>query len=192
MASSGLQVDLLNAEKAALTNQADHKMLMLQEKKMELCEICGSFLVSDDVLERTQSHLTGKQHIGYGLVRDFLAECKVKSLLQNYWYNFNLLSTKGTLLLSRRQKKKRGLQGRRNQRSAGNRGKKSTIMGEGRVVPKERNLGSVTMNVIFTLNEAVKETDHTIIEREDHSIGAVPTEMVGILKETDTNIGVAI
>jgi hypothetical protein len=65
-------------------------------------------------------------------------------------------------------------------------------MGEGRVVPKERNLGSVTMNVIFTLNEAVKETDHTIIEREDHSIGAVPTEMVGILKETDTNIGVAI
>ncbi|XP_024313017.1 luc7-like protein 3 isoform X2 [Brachypodium distachyon] len=70
------KVDLLNAEKAALTNQADHKMLMLQEKKMELCEICGSFLVSDDVLERTQSHLTGKQHIGYGLVRDFLAEYK--------------------------------------------------------------------------------------------------------------------
>uniref|UniRef100_A0ACD5U7R9 Uncharacterized protein n=4 Tax=Avena sativa TaxID=4498 RepID=A0ACD5U7R9_AVESA len=70
------KVDLLNAEKAALTNQADQKMLMLQEKKMELCEICGSFLVSDDVLERTQSHLTGKQHIGYGLVRDFLAECK--------------------------------------------------------------------------------------------------------------------
>ncbi|CAM0905832.1 unnamed protein product [Alopecurus aequalis] len=70
------KVDLLNAEKTALTNQADHKMLMLQDKKMELCEICVSFLVSDDVLERTQSHLTGKQHIGYSLVRDFLAECK--------------------------------------------------------------------------------------------------------------------
>jgi hypothetical protein len=48
-----------------------------QEKKMELCEQCGSFLVTNDVLERTQSHVTGKQHIGYGLVRDFLAEYKV-------------------------------------------------------------------------------------------------------------------
>ncbi|KAF0907813.1 hypothetical protein E2562_020882 [Oryza meyeriana var. granulata] len=71
------KVELLNAEKTALTNQADNKVSMLpQEKKMELCEICGSFLVADDVLERTQSHVTGKQHIGYGLVRDFLAEHK--------------------------------------------------------------------------------------------------------------------
>lgn len=78
-----MQVELLNAEKTALTNQADNKVAMLpQEKKMELCEICGSFLVADDVLERTQSHVTGKQHIGYGLVRDFLAEHKVK-------YHFN-------------------------------------------------------------------------------------------------------
>jgi hypothetical protein len=52
-------------------------MAML-EKKMELCETCGSFLVSDDALERTQSHVTGKQHIGYGMVRDFLVEYKVR------------------------------------------------------------------------------------------------------------------
>ena len=56
----------------------ENKALMIpQEKKMELCEQCGSFLVTNDVLERTQSHVTGKQHIGYGLVRDFLAEYKV-------------------------------------------------------------------------------------------------------------------
>jgi hypothetical protein len=73
-----LQVDVLNLEKAALTNQIENKALMIpQEKKMELCEQCGSFLVTNDVLERTQSHVTGKQHIGYGLVRDFLAEYKV-------------------------------------------------------------------------------------------------------------------
>jgi len=72
---SGLQVDILNAEKTALANQADNKVAML-EKKMELCETCGSFLVADDALERTQSHVTGKQHIGYGMVRDFLAEYK--------------------------------------------------------------------------------------------------------------------
>ena len=74
---SGLQVDILNAEKTALANQADNKVAML-EKKMELCETCGSFLVADDALERTQSHVTGKQHIGYGMVRDFLTEYKVK------------------------------------------------------------------------------------------------------------------
>ncbi|XP_044344018.1 uncharacterized protein [Triticum aestivum] len=43
---------------------------------MELCEQCVCFLVTNDVLERTHSHLTGKQHIGYGPVRDFLFEYK--------------------------------------------------------------------------------------------------------------------
>lgn len=72
------KVDLLNIEKTALTLQPQNeKVLMLaQEKKMALCEICGSFLIANDALERTQSHVTGKQHIGYGLVRDFLADYK--------------------------------------------------------------------------------------------------------------------
>lgn len=70
------KVDLLNIEKTALTLQPQNeKVLMLaQEKKMALCETCGSFLIANDALERTQSHVTGKQHIGYGLVRDFLTE----------------------------------------------------------------------------------------------------------------------
>ncbi|MCO5600094.1 hypothetical protein L7F22_054202 [Adiantum nelumboides] len=48
-----------------------------QEKKMALCEICGSFLVANNVTERTQSHVTGKQHLGYNMVREYLAEYKV-------------------------------------------------------------------------------------------------------------------
>lgn len=70
---------MLNAEKTALTLQPENdKVLMLaQEKKMALCEICGSFLVANDAAERTQSHVTGKQHIGYGMVRDFISEYKV-------------------------------------------------------------------------------------------------------------------
>ncbi|CAA6663297.1 unnamed protein product [Spirodela intermedia] len=73
------KVDVLNAEKNALTQQSTgDKMLMLtQEKKMALCEICGSFLVANDAAERTQAHVTGKQHIGYGMVRDFISEHKV-------------------------------------------------------------------------------------------------------------------
>nr|XP_043617350.1 luc7-like protein 3 [Erigeron canadensis]XP_043617351.1 luc7-like protein 3 [Erigeron canadensis]XP_043617352.1 luc7-like protein 3 [Erigeron canadensis] len=72
------KVDMLNIEKTALTlhPQNDKNLMLSQEKKMALCETCGSFLIANDALERTQSHVTGKQHIGYGLVRDFLVEYK--------------------------------------------------------------------------------------------------------------------
>ncbi|KAK9070340.1 hypothetical protein SSX86_010741 [Deinandra increscens subsp. villosa] len=72
------KVDLLNIEKTALTlqSQNDKILTLAQEKKMALCETCGSFLIANDALERTQSHVTGKQHIGYGMVRDFLSEYK--------------------------------------------------------------------------------------------------------------------
>uniref|UniRef100_A0A1D1YG75 Luc7-like protein 3 n=2 Tax=Anthurium amnicola TaxID=1678845 RepID=A0A1D1YG75_9ARAE len=71
------KVDVLNAEKTSLTQSTGDKMLMLtQEKKMALCEICGSFLVANDAAERTQAHVSGKQHIGYGMVRDFISEHK--------------------------------------------------------------------------------------------------------------------
>ncbi|KAL5728278.1 hypothetical protein ACHQM5_001385 [Ranunculus cassubicifolius] len=70
------KVDILNLEKAALTQPHADKLLIAQEKKMALCEICGSFLVANDAAERTQSHVTGKQHIGYGMVRDFISEYK--------------------------------------------------------------------------------------------------------------------
>lgn len=72
---------MLNTEKSTLTQQPlqDKVLMMAQEKKMALCEICGSFLVANDAAERTQSHITGKQHMGYGMVRDFLSEYKVIS-----------------------------------------------------------------------------------------------------------------
>ncbi|CAN0891556.1 Luc7-like protein 3 [Linum grandiflorum] len=70
------KVDELNAEKALIQAQLDKMALIAQDKKMALCEICGSFLIANDAAERTQSHITGKQHIGYGMVRDFIAEYK--------------------------------------------------------------------------------------------------------------------
>ncbi|KAH7692734.1 Luc7-related protein [Dioscorea alata] len=70
-------VDSLNAQKTGLMAQASDKGLpQTQEKKIALCEICGSFLVANDAAERTQSHVTGKQHVGYSMVRDFLSEYK--------------------------------------------------------------------------------------------------------------------
>ncbi|KAL8141463.1 hypothetical protein V2J09_014495 [Rumex salicifolius] len=70
------KVEVLNIEKTTLTQQSQTLAMMAQEKKMALCDICGSFLVANDAAERTQSHITGKQHIGYGMVRDFLVEFK--------------------------------------------------------------------------------------------------------------------
>ncbi|GAV79126.1 LUC7 domain-containing protein [Cephalotus follicularis] len=72
------KVDTLNTEKTALSQQPpiDKVLMLAQEKKMALCEICGSFLVANDAVERTQSHVTGKQHIGYGMVRDFITTYK--------------------------------------------------------------------------------------------------------------------
>ncbi|KAI9397988.1 hypothetical protein POPTR_003G109000v4 [Populus trichocarpa] len=70
------KVDELNAEKALIQSQNDKVLVVPQEKKMALCEICGSFLVANDAAERTQSHVTGKQHIGYGMVRDYITEYK--------------------------------------------------------------------------------------------------------------------
>eukprot|EP00249_Psilotum_nudum_P014646 c24937_g1_i2 orf=601-1671(+) len=74
------KVDILNAEKTLLMQQASNErgLVMSQEKKMALCEICGSFLVANDAAERTQSHVTGKQHVGYGMVRDYIAEYKAR------------------------------------------------------------------------------------------------------------------
>lgn len=89
-------MEILNVEKTTLTQQSqnDKVLMMAQEKKMALCEICGSFLVANDAAERTQSHITGKQHIGYGMVRDFITEYKVSqlflidSLFQNLCIHF--------------------------------------------------------------------------------------------------------
>ncbi|CAM6129612.1 unnamed protein product [Calypogeia fissa] len=74
------KVDLLNAEKSVVIQQASSErgLILSQEKKMALCEICGSFLVANDATERTQSHMTGKQHVGFGMVRDYLVEYKEK------------------------------------------------------------------------------------------------------------------
>lgn len=74
------KVDVLNIEKSALMQLVSNErgLAVSQEKKMALCDICGSFLVANDAAERTQSHVTGKQHVGYGLVRDYLSEYKAK------------------------------------------------------------------------------------------------------------------
>lgn len=39
------------------------------EKQMEVCEVCGAFLIVGDAQQRLEDHLTGKQHMGYSRLR---------------------------------------------------------------------------------------------------------------------------
>jgi len=38
-------------------------------KSMEVCTVCGSFLIVGDIQSRLDEHNTGKQHAGYAKVR---------------------------------------------------------------------------------------------------------------------------
>lgn len=55
-------------------------MLTEQEmnKAMEVCGICGAFLVVGDPQQRQDEHIMGKLHMGYAKIRAFLKERDVK------------------------------------------------------------------------------------------------------------------
>ena len=52
-----------------------------QQKAMEVCDICGAFLIVGDAQQRVDDHLMGKQHVGYARLRaavDRIVEAKRK------------------------------------------------------------------------------------------------------------------
>jgi hypothetical protein len=50
---------------------------------MKVCDICGAFLVVGDTDKRASSHLEGKQHQGFALIRKKITELKVSYILVN-------------------------------------------------------------------------------------------------------------
>ncbi|XP_075246273.1 luc7-like protein 3 [Convolutriloba macropyga] len=61
------QIDQLRKEKE---NLQSHIMVdNPNEKQMEVCEICGAFLIVGDAQSRVDDHLKGKQHTGFARVR---------------------------------------------------------------------------------------------------------------------------
>lgn len=48
-----------------------------QEKQMEVCEVCGAFLIVGDAQSRVDDHLMGKQHMGYAKIKATVEELKV-------------------------------------------------------------------------------------------------------------------
>ncbi|KMS93286.1 hypothetical protein BVRB_033010, partial [Beta vulgaris subsp. vulgaris] len=52
------------------------KFITDHEKKMGVCDICGAFLVQNEAESRIQSHLNGKQHVGFSMIREKIEELK--------------------------------------------------------------------------------------------------------------------
>jgi hypothetical protein len=45
-----------------------------QEKQMEVCDVCGAFLIVGDAQQRIDDHLMGKQHVGYARLKMAMEE----------------------------------------------------------------------------------------------------------------------
>jgi len=69
-------VDKLKDEKEQVIASNDTRLLSSQEKRMKVCDVCGAFLVVGDTEKRMQSHLDGKQHQGFALIRRTISEYK--------------------------------------------------------------------------------------------------------------------
>lgn len=48
------------------------------EKRMEVCQTCGAFLIIGDALKRIEAHFEGRQHNGWARIREALADLKEK------------------------------------------------------------------------------------------------------------------
>lgn len=69
-----------------------------QEKQMEVCEVCGAFLIVGDAQSRVDDHLMGKQHMGYAKIKSTVEELKVQE--QARWTIRNNLFGEKTLVFT--------------------------------------------------------------------------------------------
>uniref|UniRef100_A0A1I8PYD3 Luc7-like protein 3 n=1 Tax=Stomoxys calcitrans TaxID=35570 RepID=A0A1I8PYD3_STOCA len=59
-------------------NRAWVELGHLPEKQMEVCEVCGAFLIVGDAQQRIEDHLMGKQHLGYSKLRKAVEEIHLR------------------------------------------------------------------------------------------------------------------
>ena len=68
------EVDKLQEELTQFKENADG--LSKAEKRMEVCDVCGAFLVTNDSSDRLEAHYQGKQHQGYLKIRDTIEQMR--------------------------------------------------------------------------------------------------------------------
>ncbi|KAF9360121.1 Luc7-like protein 3 [Mortierella sp. AD094] len=70
------QVEKMQADLEHLKQNDDVNPIFRQENKMEVCHVCGAFLVMNDTSNRLDAHLQGKQHTGYQKIHETYEEMK--------------------------------------------------------------------------------------------------------------------
>jgi len=75
-----MKVEQLKSERSAIaTTKKNMSVMQVPDgKKMTVCEICGAFLVMNDIEVRVDAHLRGKTHQGFKMVRE-----KIDEILEN-------------------------------------------------------------------------------------------------------------
>ncbi|KAJ2758679.1 splicing factor [Coemansia sp. BCRC 34490] len=74
------QMDRLKSDLTALKQRIDSINPMFKnEKRLEVCDVCGAFLVPNDASKRLDAHKEGKQHQGYIRIQKALEEYKQKN-----------------------------------------------------------------------------------------------------------------
>ncbi|KAJ3600285.1 hypothetical protein NHX12_031271 [Muraenolepis orangiensis] len=72
-------VEQLKEEREMISaNPSTIESFAAQEKQMEVCEVCGAFLIVGDAQSRVDDHLMGKQHMGYAKIKSTVEELKEK------------------------------------------------------------------------------------------------------------------
>ncbi|KAI7822485.1 hypothetical protein BX661DRAFT_200411 [Kickxella alabastrina] len=72
-----LHTDSLKTDLKALKQRIDSVNPMFKnEKRLEVCDVCGAFLVPNDASKRLDAHKEGKQHQGYIKIQNALEEYK--------------------------------------------------------------------------------------------------------------------
>lgn len=72
------QVDTLRVEVEQILKQEAENPNFRLEKRMEVCQTCGAFLIVGDALKRIESHFEGRQHVGWARVRQTLESLNKK------------------------------------------------------------------------------------------------------------------
>nr|XP_054763741.1 LOW QUALITY PROTEIN: luc7-like protein 3 [Lytechinus pictus] len=72
--------DKLTMERAELQAASEEVLdtILSQEKQMEVCEVCGAFLIVGDSQTRVDDHLMGKQHMGFAKIKLTIEEIRDK------------------------------------------------------------------------------------------------------------------
>jgi hypothetical protein len=76
-------IEKLKEQKNDMLTISEHP-LMMKEKQMKVCEVCGAMQSMQDNEKRLQTHVEGKLHTGYARIREYLEMLRRRKLERKF------------------------------------------------------------------------------------------------------------